>query len=584
MVAATRKVVFMHRLGLKAYFNFCSMKNTRKIFILTLLISALGLKAQQMDQIVSFSYTNEPLGGVIMDISSNYNVPFAYSPDFIPVDYRVTVVVIEQPLEAALDELFSTTPVIYRQMGGQIVLKVDRGKPLEQLSQIPTLPKNVPQQSPIYNPVLPEEGGFASIDPNWKEDLEPIQRRKLKELPGGDSFETVDLGKYRIPPMPPENQDEFDRRMAQISLLPYLGTNAGRSADVTNNLSLNVLWGTNGGVNGFEVGTFVNSIKNDVKGVQIAGLGNAVGGKVIGTQVGGLFNSTSGTVQGVQASGIFNASGKADAIQAAGVYNLSKGDFAGVQVSGLFNVANGKAEGIQAASMFNISRHNTRTQFSGLFNVGGDVSWGQVSTLFNVGKKVDGFQIALFNVADTVSGVQIGLLNIVKKGYNRVEFAGGETLFGNLSFKLGSHAFYNIFHLGLRWDNETINSAPPAPRGDSKDQTLITWGLGYGIGTAVTLGSRTLMNVELQVTHVNEKESWTNDLNLLNQFKVLFDIRAGRRTSFFAGPTANVMVSRLVDLETNTLGSTITPYTIYEDTYDRTNVKGWIGLNAGVRF
>lgn len=559
------------------------MKNTRKACILALLFCALGMNAQQMDQTVSFSYTNEPLGAVLMDLSSNFNIQFAYSPDFIPVDYRITVAIVEQSLEAALEELFSTTPVVYRKMGGQIVLKVDRGKPMEQLSHIPTLPKKVPQQSPIYNPVAPE-GGFASADPNWQENLEPIQRRQLEQLPGGDSFETVDLGKYRIPPMPPEDQDEFGRRLAQISLLPYLGTNAGKSAEMTNNLSLNVLWGTNGGVNGFEVGTFVNSIKNDVKGVQVAGLGNAVGGKVIGTQVAGLFNTAKGTVQGVQASGLFNTSGKSEAIQAAGLYNLSRSDFAGVQVSGLFNIANGKAEGVQAASVFNISRHKTRTQFSGLFNVGGDVSWGQVSTLFNVGKNVNGFQIALFNVADTVSGVQIGLLNIVKKGYNRVELAGGETLYGNLSFKLGSHSFYNIFHIGARWDNVTISSAPPAPRGDSKNETLITWGLGYGIGTAVTFGPRTLMNVEFEVIHINEKESWTNDLNLLNQFKVLFDFRTGQRTSFFIGPTANVMVSKLMDAETGTLGSTITPYSLYEDTYRGTNVKGWIGLNAGVRF
>lgn len=557
------------------------MKNTRLAYIFVLLFCALGLQAQRMDQLVSFSYTNEPLGAIIMDISSNYDVPFAYSPDFIPVDYLITIAIADQPLESALEELFSTTPVIFREMGGQVVLKVDRGKPVERLSQIPTMPKSVPQQSPIYNPVAPEEG-LTAVDENWMEDLAPIQRRKIQELPGGDSFETVDLSKYRIPPMPPEDQDEFDRRMAQVSLLPYLGTNAGRSADVTNNLSLNVLWGTNGGVNGFEVGTFVNSIKKDVKGVQVAGLGNRVKGKVVGTQVGGLFNSTGETVQGVQAAGLFNTSGKADAVQAAGLYNLAHGNFAGIQAGGLFNIAQGMAEGIQVGGLFNVSKDRSRTQVAGLFNVGGDVSWGQVSPLFNVGKKVDGFQIGLLNVADTVSGTQIGLLNIVKKGYNRVELSGGETLYGNLSFKLGSHSFYNIFHFGARWDSEMIQATAPAT--DDQQETAITWGLGYGIGTALTLGLRTLMNVELLAIHVNEKEPWTNDLNLLNQFKILFDIRAGQRTSFFAGPTANVMVSRLVDAETGVIGTTLTSYTLYDEVHKNSSIKGWVGFNAGVRF
>ncbi len=46
---------------------------------------ASGLQAQQLTQIVSVDYSNEPLGEVLDDLSRDYDVKFSYSVDYIPL-------------------------------------------------------------------------------------------------------------------------------------------------------------------------------------------------------------------------------------------------------------------------------------------------------------------------------------------------------------------------------------------------------------------------------------------------------------------------------------------------------------------
>ena len=563
------------------------MKITRLLtlsFRLMLVSTLAG--AQQLAKRVTLHYTDVPLGNVLTDISISYDVRFSYSADFIPVDQKVSVSVDNQPLSVALDHMFAYTSVEYTSIGGQVVLKSSTSS---QLSQIKTLPGRVKQTSPIYQEPKDERLVYAErrreiLDRQSQALPAPIQRPKLEQIPGGDSMKELNLEKYKLPPVEfSDPKDTDDTRFAQISILPYVGTNALRSNELTNNFSFNLFWGTNGGVEGVEVGGFVNTVIRDVYGVQVAGLGNTVGGNMVGTQVSTLFNYTAGRVQGVQASGLFNVSGEADAVQAAGLFNMAGGDFSGIQASGLFNTTKGTS-GIQVASLFNASGGRTKTQIAGLVNVAGDVEGGQISTLMNIGKKVDGFQFGLINIADTITGAPIGFLNIVKKGYNRVEFSGGESLLANVALKLGAKSFYNIFAFGGRWDDMTYTNAS----NETVEGNLYTWALGYGFGTAITLGPRTLLNIEATAMHVNEREAWTKELNLLNQLKLLMDFRLGNRTSVFAGPSGNLMFSRLRDAETGLVGSKISPYNLYDETVlkgaGETNVKMWVGFNAGIRF
>ncbi len=58
----------------------------------------------------------------------------------------------------------------------------------------------------------------------------------------------------------------------QITFITPMGTNGTLSPKVTSNLSLNVVAGYNGGVEGVEVGGFANVLEYDMKGGQFADL------------------------------------------------------------------------------------------------------------------------------------------------------------------------------------------------------------------------------------------------------------------------------------------------------------------------
>jgi hypothetical protein len=377
-----------------------------------------------------------------------------------------------------------------------------------------------------------------------------------------------------------------DRRIAQVSVIPFIGTNTDNSDAVTNNISMNLLWGVNGGVDGLEVGGGLNTVKNDVKGFQAALLGNQVGRDMTGTQVGGLFNYNGGMTRGLQAAGIVNFAQRAEAAQTAGFFNWVKEDVAGLQASGIFNLSGGHARAIQAsgvfnasggdakvqtAGAFNLSRGNAKVQVSGVFNVAKNVEIGQFGGLLNVAKgEVKGVQIGFLTISDTVSGVPIGIVNIVKRGYNKFEIYGSEILHGNFQLKLGANAFYNIFHIGARVPQSNGN---------------YVWGFGYGIGTVSILSPKSHLNYELMAIHISENEPWTNTLNSIGQFRFLCNHQLGKKIGLFFGPTVNVMLSMLRNPETGEIRSAVVPYTLVdEDLSKNTNLKAWVGVNAGFRF
>lgn len=558
------------------------MKNTgRLLLVISFFLLLLPFSwAQPMMKKVSFQYHNQKLGKILNDLSASHNLLFVYSGSFVPVDQKVTVNVMNKPLYRALDRLFEATPVVYAPSGGQIMLRVDKYKRVQKVSKLEPPKRKVRQMSPIY-PLTPSEKMMLANLRQKREkymNVSPIRKSNPQEVVGGKREEPR-MDDYRLPTFELKDVAE-DKRLAQISIFSSVGTNLRNSEDITNNVSVNVLWGTNGGVEGLEVGGLVNSVTEDVKGVQVAGLGNKVGGDVVGTQVAGLFNVNKGEVKGWQTAGLYNVSGETDAVQTSGLFNISKSS-SGFQGAGLFNMARGKSKGVQMASLFNISRDTTRTQLAALFNIGGDVSWGQASALLNVGKNVRGFQFGLINVADTVSGSSIGLINIVKKGYNRVELSSGDALHANFALKLGSHAFYNIFQVGARWDELNIDNNT----GVQEQGVFRSWGLGYGFGSTVPFGTRSLMNIEAVAMHINEMETWTDRLNLLTQLRFLLEIRLGKKFGIFGGPVGNLMVSNLYDPDTGRYGSIIAPYSLYEKTSAKgTNVKAWVGFNAGIRF
>lgn len=397
-----------------------------------------------------------------------------------------------------------------------------------------------------------------------------------------------------------------------ITFVPPMSTNGMQAPEVVNKTSLNILAGTARGLDGFEVGTLVNVEKEFVNGVQIAGLSNIVGKNVKGVQVAGLTNSSSGYAEGVQVSGLTNvvkdsmycfqfaglvnssggnslggqfsglvnfSNGYMYGPQCAGFANVTNGMMTGPQLGGFINVANGSQKGIQGAGFMNIAKHNSEgCQLAGFMNTTGNLRGAQASGFINIAKKVKGVQIGIINIADTVDGAQIGILNIAKKGYRRFEIWGSESLYGNVAFKMGgSRSFYNIFALGAQ----------------TYDGGKFRTGYGIGFGSEIKASEKVCVNIDAISYHINEDGLWTNKLNILNQLRVNVGVALGERTTFFFGPTFNVMVSQIFDGDKNEYGSNIAPWTVFNETYDgrvdkgrkeNTNMKMWPGFNAGIRF
>ena len=153
----------------------------------------------------------------------------------------------------------------------------------------------------------------------------------------------------------------YTTRAYQFSVWPSLGTHGRMNAQVTNHVSINLLGGYSGGMDGFEIGTLFNLTKRHVRGIQVAGLFNLVGGKVKGTQIASLYNESGDTTRGIQ-------------------------------ISGLVNVARGIVQGIQIASVVNKAA------------------------------RVQGVQIGLINITGSTEGTSIGFINISKGRRTRVGF------------------------------------------------------------------------------------------------------------------------------------------------------------------
>ncbi|MBI5917137.1 MAG: STN domain-containing protein [Bacteroidetes bacterium] len=559
---------------------------------------------------VTFQYDAVRLKEALADLSERYQVQFSYSTEQVNVRQRVTAKADDVPLSTGLDRLLANTTVGYSVVGSHIILKNDPGKALSRTEgggqnrkKKRTLEPEVEQQVVLVkNEETPKEETTVAAQDSviflQIPDTQPV-RRDGDMHPFDETL--LNFEKWRYQSDTWTRRPPNEKRIAQVSVLPFIGTNTYQSDDVTNNLSMNILWGMNGGVDGMEIGGGINMVKTDVKGFQAAGLGNRVGRNMTGTQFGGIFNYAGGTTRGLQAAGVVNFAQRAEAAQAAGLVNFVREDVTGMQASGLFNMAGGNARALQAASLFNrsggdakiqaaggfnrsggsskvqaaggfnLSGGNANVQVSGLFNIAQDVQIVQFGGIFNRARgEVKGFQVALLNISDTVSGVPIGLINIVKRGYNKFEIYGSEILHGNFQLKLGANAFYNIFHVGAR-----------VPPGDGS----YVWGIGYGIGTVTMLSPRNQLNWELMVQHINENEAWTNTLNSIGQFRFLWNHQLGKNVGIFIGPTANVMISQLRNPETGRIYSPVVPYALLdEDLTRKTNLKAWVGVNAGFRF
>ena len=378
-------------------------------------------------------------------------------------------------------------------------------------------------------------------------------------------------------------KDSLTRRV-QVSLLPFIGSNHRLSGNVYNKISLNIYGGFAKGVNGFEIGGLFNIDRENVTGVQLAGTFNIVGGNVKGTQLAGNFNITGksmngfqaatllninrGTQKGVQLAGLININNKStEGTSAAALLNISH-SVRGAQIAGIGNISDSLA-GASVAAIMNVSSYgNNVVQIAGLFNsVKNGSSQVQIAALFNSTSYLKGIQIGLLNFSDSATGVPIGLFSYVKKGVHQIELSTDELFTGNLTFRTGTPAFYNIFSIG----------------GQMGSQKHLTQ-LGYGVGSSLRLKNKLHGEITATAHHVSSRGFYFGTSELC-RFYLGLEYKVGKKFSIAAGPTLNFYISDTLDPDYESLFNTIPPYHISNSTSQYGfNTKAWVGGKIALRF
>jgi len=524
------------------------IKITQLVF---LFLFPICVAAQTLDlnRTVTLRYKNQTLGLILSDISRKYSIPFSYSSNFIPVAKRLTISERKVSLKEGLDKLFEPTQIVYAVIGNSIALKIDASKEV-----IPIIESSIDRNKNIETEEVSFLKKYSYPILVWEHKIPAEVLAKMKATNSVEEVEFID-----------KKDDSFlEEQMIQITLVPPVSTNEELAEKTTNTFSFNVLWGRNGGLDGIEVGGFVNSIVYNMQGFQLAGVGNIVDGDAQGSQLATVFNYNKGFTKGVQAS-LLNIANTANVIQIAGFANIIQEDFKGLQAALVGNYARTKADGFQTAGLFNYTKGYANTQISLGLNKANEIKHLQIG-LVNITNYSKGQQIGLVNIAEQTDKTPIGLFNIIKDGYNKIEVSAGEALYANVGVKMGTRKFYNIFQFGNRFTEEI-------------------WSLGYGVGTAFQLKERQHFHIEYIASHVNENEVWTKKLNLLNQFNFNFDWKLKGKGSLFIGPSWNLLASKIQDEETlAVIGSSLPNYTILDTTRKNTNWKMWFGLNGGFRF
>lgn len=380
-----------------------------------------------------------------------------------------------------------------------------------------------------------------------------------------------------------------DTNPGQLTFSYPLGTNGIKSYDVTNNVSINMLVGLNGGVEGIEVGGLANVNNGNMNGFQAGGLINTTNGNVAGVQTSGLVNLVKGDVTGGQFSGLVNvSSGDATGVQVSGLVNFNKGNAAYFQATGLVNANYGNANGVQVAGLVNSNLNMPKrnevelvqisglinqnasvicgTQVSGILNISIDSLTGVQVSLINTGSYVKGVQVGLVNICTKESDVlPIGLFNIVKGGLFEFELSAGDMIYSNLSYKMGVDRFYSIFKIGY-----TVSSK----------QSIYTYGVG--VGSYLNINEKNKISIELSSNNISDGFFRTNSVNLLNKFDLNYKHYLNENFSFFAGPSFNTYVSQKNTVFEN---KTLKPfYTISTSSGYNVDVFNWVGINAGVAY
>ncbi len=613
------------------------------VSVFCILFFSLSSSAQTpfLEKIVTIKATNEKLGAVLQRIEEKTGFTFSFNSEIINSEELVSIDAQSKSVREILQLLFKGK-ILYKEKGAHIILT--KAPPVAEKSAEPPSVKIsgyvVDSYSgdklayvSIYNSktlhsINSDEYGFYSlkIDKssfplhlsynkiNYRDTLVSIAKNDalsmllnipltpVAETPAPDTVviptdtlveaivtdslkPTLNPATLKRHELIEENVGDTLYRKAQVSFLPFAGSNHKMSGRVVNELSFNILGGYNMGVSKFELGGLFNINRAYVRKAQVAGLFNYVHGNMQGVQVGGLFNIVLHESSGVQIAGLGNVQiGNADGHQIGGLFNLAGNGIKGSQIGGLFNISGGETGGMQLGGLINYAHRSVNgAQVSGLFNITGHdvrglqlagminrarvVKGAQVSGILNIAHTVNAAQIGFINIADTVKGVPFGFLSIVRSGYLSFEVSADESFYTNLTFRTGVRKFYNIFTGGARFEN---GSAP-------------LWAAGYGIGSSPKVGKRWYLNLELTSQQLINNVYQLN-MNLLNRFHLGVDFIAAKCLAISAGGSLNAMVSQTNYSEFTTTFSPGEPFEFLQRSYSNgLEMKMWWGAKLGLK-
>ena len=592
------------------------MKQSIVIFILGLIwIPAIGQNFLEMP--VTLQHTNSKLTRVFQDLETQLAFNFSYEAQLINESKRVDIHIINSPLRKALTAVLGES-YEYKVVGTHVIVQSKlppinkRGESFSFSGQV--LDAN---NQPLENAIVYEANRQTAVVTNFdgyyrfnfqdknhplalnisrngyrdtvihisQKDLQqergfplPEQRilpsnftvmepQKGSILSSSDvkTLSEIQLVKFMVPDdalYVSGNLNAFNWQTAQISLLPYFGTNDLLNGLTTNNVSVNVIGGYTAQIEGVEFGAVSNFIQNSVYGFQAAGVSNIVGKDVVGFQAAGVVNLTLGDVKGGQASGVVNhVKGKHTGVMAAGVVNITEGISKNDTIKGLKT---------QLSGVTNIHLKDTSNiQIAGVWNQAEQVKGIQISGLYNYTKKLNGLQIGIVNIADTIeTGLPVGLINVVKTGYRKLEISSNELFYGNVAFKTGGNHIYSYLSIGF---GEYLGAA-------------------LGFGYTSNYHKKTSFNIDLSGIATFDPNANTNSyMGTIYRLQPAFNYRISNKLTLSTGPAFNFF---MLNKETGSSppDKLIKPSDIYYGSYylnkSITSLKNkhWLGWHMSVRF
>jgi len=537
---------------------------------------------------VTLTAQRKPLGTVLKELEARSGALFSYNSATLPADSLVSISVQGSTLNAALDKLLGDR-YEYRERGAHVVIRpaadggtysvtgyvFDRetGERILYASVFEPrqLASTLTDHQGFFRLKLKDEYAAATLNIRhsyYADTSVPLRPGRDAEISVSiaprpnemDSIVVVPRNRFerfvaRLLISPRLRMQDMNlggfvaKQPVQFSIVPGLSTHGKMAAQIEDKVSINILGGYSGGVEGAQVGSLFNIVRRDVTGAQAGGLFNLVNGDVQGAQAAGIYNGTLGFVHGAQASGIASRVGR---------------ELHGTQTSGVYSEVLGDVRGVQASGVMSFARRSVRgVQLGGVANLALDTMQGtQLAGVINIARHSRGFQLGLINVADTSEGAMLGLLNVVRRGgVHEFSISSNEVVVLNASLKTGTPKLYTILTAGTTPGPEKL------------------FAFGAGLGRKVRLGKHLSLVPEVSARNLY-LGTWEEGPNLLSRGELMLSWRVAKGVQLMAGPSVSVYYTKQTR-EVEGFGFDIPRWSSYE--FGR-ETRGWLGGAVGVAF